>query len=146
MKIKIIEDETQKEDTITITTKKITPELQNLIDELRFNSIQASYRESDVVLNPKEILFFETDQNIIYAHTHEKAYETKYRLYELEESLPHTFMRVSKSSIANIKEISAIEHSFTSSRKISFFNSQKSVYVSRKYYPILKDKLSERSL
>lgn len=146
MKIKIIEDETHKEDTITIVTHKMTPELQNLIDEFTGTSLQAIYRGSDVLLNPQDVLFFETDQNVIYAHTRDKAYETRYRLYELEEVLPHRFMRISKSSIANTKEISAIEKNFTSSRKTSFFNTQKVVYVSRKYYPILKEKLSERSL
>lgn len=146
MKIKIIEDKNQDEKTLTIITHSMTPELQNLVDELGGMDIQGIYRGSDVLISPSDVLFFETDQNIIYAHTTEKAYETRYRLYELEELLPHTFIRISKSSIANVKEISAIEKSITSSRKISFFKTQKVVYVSRKYYPILKEKLNERSL
>ncbi len=146
MKVKIIEDKNQEENTITIKAHTITPELENLVKELEGVTLRGQHRDSDVVLKPNEILFFETDQNIIYAHTLQGAIETRYRLYELEEILPHTFMRISKSSIVNVKEISAIDQSFTSSRKISFFNSQKTVYVSRKYYPYLKDKLNERSL
>ena len=146
MKIKVITDKNHDKKSITIITNEMTPEIQNIIDEVSGQNIQGAYRGSDILLNPKDLLFFETDQNTLYAHDEDKAYETRYRLYELEEHLPHYFIRISKSSIVNIKEISAIEKSITSSRKISFFKSQKTLYVSRKYYPILKEKLNERSL
>lgn len=146
LKIKIIEDPNLEEDEYVLVCKNINSEIQAIVDDLQNTSIKAIYRGSDVILNPKEILFFETDQNIVYAHTTKDSYETRYKLYELEDILSYRFTRVSKSSLANIKEISSIERNIASSRKISFFNTVKVVYVSRMYYPILREKLNERSL
>lgn len=38
----------------------------------------------------------ETDGNAIQVHTRDDIYQTRYKLYELEELLPGQFMRVSK--------------------------------------------------
>ncbi len=146
LKIKFIEDETLQDDTLVIKAKSLTPEVQAILNELQNTSIQAIYRGSDIVLDPKDILFFETEQNTVYAHALTESFETRYKLYELEDLLSNRFIRISKSTIANIQEISSIERNITSSRKISFFNSVKVVYVSRMYYPLLKEKLNERSL
>ncbi|NLW15419.1 MAG: LytTR family transcriptional regulator [Erysipelothrix sp.] len=146
MKIKIIEDKTHTENTVTLTCHTITDEIQNLIDEFENVALRGIYRGSSYQIIPKDILFFETDLEIVYAHTLTGIYETKYRLYELEEALPRFFIRISKSSIINTKEVSSVDMAITSSRAVSFYDSKKKVYVSRKYYPLLKEKLNERSL
>ena len=51
------------------------------------------------------ILFFETDNGQINAHTRDDIYQVKYKLYELENILPGYFMRISKSAILNTKQI-----------------------------------------
>lgn len=146
LKIKVIEDKEHDDKSLTIITHTLTPEIQKFIDSYHQGTIKASFRKEDVILKIESILFFETDQNIIYAHNDKQAFETKYRLYELEKELPEYFIRISKSTIVNVNEVSAIENSFSASRKLSFFYSSKVVYVSRKYFPILKEKLNERSL
>ncbi|NLC26013.1 MAG: LytTR family transcriptional regulator, partial [Fastidiosipila sp.] len=55
-------------------------------------------------------------------------------------------IRVSKSTIVNVKKIKSIQRGISSIREIEFHNSQKSVYVSRKYYPLFRDKMEERSI
>lgn len=146
MKIKIIENQNLDEDSITITCHTLTDEVKQLIEAFKTINLIGTKRGADFILSPKDILFFETDNEIVHAHTIDNFYETKYKLYELEAMLSVDFQRISKSSIVNINEISAIERNITSNRQIYFFNSSKSVYVSRKYYPILKEKLNERSL
>ena len=92
----------------------------------------------------KEVLFFETEENNVFAHTLENVYKVKYKLYELEKLLPGNFMRVSKSSILNIDYIYSITRNITASSIVEFQNTYKKVYVSRNYYKPLKFKLLEK--
>ena len=50
----------------------------------------------------------ETDGNAIQVHTRDDIYQTRYKLYELEELLPGQFMRVSKSAILNTSHVYSI--------------------------------------
>ena len=61
------------------------------------------------------------------------------KLYELENILPNSFLRISKSTIVNIQKIYSLSHS-VSSHLITFQNSHKQVYVSRMYYKVLKER------
>lgn len=68
-----------------------------------------------------KILFFETDENGISAHTRDEMYQTRYKLYELEDMLPGVFMRVSKSTILNTDQIYSIDRNLTASSVVAFF-------------------------
>ena len=94
----------------------------------------------------EEILFFETDHEQIYAHTKKDAYLVKYKLYELEDILPHVFVRAAKGTIVNTSRIYAINRNIASSSQISFGGTHKQIYVSRHYYKSLKDKMKERGV
>jgi len=91
------------------------------------------------------VLFFETEGDDIYAHTANDAYRIKYRLYELEALLPRYFIRASKSAILNIRQIYSIAINIAASSLVKFKNSHKQVYVSRRYYAALRQRLNERS-
>lgn len=91
----------------------------------------------------KDILFFETSDGRVVAHTRERMYGTSYTLLGLEAILPECFMRVSKSCIVNVAEICAISHAITGNGEILFKESSKRVYVSRGYYKALKEKIYE---
>lgn len=149
MKIRIELDENLAEEEIIIRTSKLTPEisqLQNLIaDAMRDNkSIEYYKGDTRVYITNEEVLFFETDARGICAHTKDDSYEIRYKLYELEEMLPSYFMRVSKSTILNLKAIFAIDRNLYSSSVVSFRNTHKQVYVSRHYYKELIERLDER--
>jgi DNA-binding LytR/AlgR family response regulator len=145
LKIKIVEDKTMNENELTIHCKAMTPELESLIQELQTKTILAYKHSREVLINIQDVIFFETDQETVYVHTAKELFETRQRLYELEVLLPNYFMRISKSGIVNLKKIESIEKALTSSRTIHILNSHKVIYVSRKYYPVLKSKLNERS-
>ena len=93
-----------------------------------------------------EILFFETDSDGINAHTRDNIYQTKYKLYELEELLPGSFMRISKSAIVNTSHIYSISRNLTASSVVAFADTHKQVYVSRYYYKPLINKLEEKEV
>ena len=98
--------------------------------------------EKEFYLPIQEILFFETGESGIHAHTAEQEFTVKQKLYELEEMLPAYFIRISKSTIANTRQVYSITKNITSASKVEFRNSYKVVYASRNYYKPLVDKMS----
>ena len=105
------------------------------------------YKEdTEYYLSLDEILFFETETKEVWVHTTDKMYQTRYKLYELEELLPGHFMRVSKSTILNTNRIYSITRNLTASSVVEFMGSHKQVYVSRYYYKPLKCKLEEKRI
>lgn len=91
------------------------------------------------------LLFFETENDNVYAHTKDALYRVKQRLYELEELLPSSFMRISKSAIINVRQIASVQWNLTSTSLIQFFDTHKKIYVSRHYAKPLRLHLQERS-
>lgn len=152
MKIHIELSEHQEETEITIVCARITPEIEHLqkliLSEMKSDTKFLFYQGSkEYYLKLCDILFFETSENGVCAHTKSEVYQVKRKLYELEEVLPKNFLRISKSTIINMDSILSIDRNLTSYSLISFYQSHKQVYVSRLYYKLLKEKLEkERSL
>lgn len=145
MKIRWIENPLQEED-IQISYKKKNSKVQELMDILSKQELLVRKDEQEFLIDLDAILFFETGEDKLLVHGKQEVYETKERLYQLEETLPSNFIRISKSTLVNVKEISALEQKLTSGRSIQFYNSYKITYASRMYYPKLKQALIERSL
>lgn len=149
MKVRIDIDENLKEDEIIIRSSSISEKTQKIYDALMDITKKAKslilYKGNVEYYIPLDtILFFETADSGISAHTVDNVYETTYRLYELEELLPGHFMRVSKSTILNLNHIYSISHNLTASSEVQFLNTHKQVYVSRYYYKSLKYRLEEK--
>ncbi|MDD2973293.1 MAG: LytTR family DNA-binding domain-containing protein [Lachnospiraceae bacterium] len=149
MKIKIELDGELQEEEIIIKCRELTEKVQE-IQKAVANAVSRAQKfvlykgDTEYYLPLKEILFFETDNTGICAHTRDSAYTSKYKLYELEELLPASFLRVSKSTILNMDQVYSIEKNLTASSLVEFQNSHKQVYVSRNYYKLLKDRLNAR--
>lgn len=149
MKIRIELDESLEEEEIIIRASKLTPEisqLQSIISEATKSTKPIEFYKGDtrIYISIDEVLFFETDDKGISAHTANESYEIRYKLYELEELLPGFFMRVSKSTILNTKKIFAIDRNLYSSSVVSFRDTHKQVFVSRHYYKALIEKMEEK--
>ncbi|MGN1101703.1 MAG: LytTR family DNA-binding domain-containing protein, partial [Huintestinicola sp.] len=57
-----------------------------------------------------EILYVESVDNRTFIYTSSKVYESKQRLYELEEQLkPKHFLRISKAALVNLMKISSVK-------------------------------------
>lgn len=149
MKIRIEVDNKIEENEVIIKCSELSEEVKDvqvfLNDMLSHKKRITFYRgDTEYYLSLEEILFFETKENGICAHTIDSIYDVKYKLYELEEFLPGCFMRVSKSAIINTNHIYSITRSISSSSKVEFQNTHKQIYVSRYYYKPLKIKLLEK--
>ncbi|MDR3084847.1 MAG: LytTR family transcriptional regulator [Christensenellaceae bacterium] len=94
----------------------------------------------------EDLLFFETDGDAVFAHTGSDAFRVRQRLYELEETLPRAFIRASKGCIVNLAQVYSITRDLSSSSLVRFTGSHKQVFLSRRYYRALKERLNERGI
>lgn len=148
MRIRIEYDENISEEEIIIKAKKCDSHILKLQKEISdMLSLEQKLilhkGEASFFIPLEEILFFETEDSVVYAHTKKEMYQSDQKLYELEESLPGHFMRVSKSTILNISKVYSLTVSLPSTRIVEFTDSHKQVYVSRYYYKPVKIKLEE---
>ncbi|MDD3224402.1 MAG: LytTR family DNA-binding domain-containing protein [Clostridium sp.] len=149
MKVRIEVDNKIDENEVIIRCSEFSEDIKNIqvmLDDMLSHKKRITFYRGDTeyYLSLKEILFFETEGNGVWAHTTDNIYNVKFKLYELEELLPVYFMRVSKSTILNTNHIYSITHSLTSSSLVEFQNTHKQVYVSRYYYKALRIKLLEK--
>lgn len=137
------------QEEVVIRCREITPEIIRLQQLLSGNSDRSNqflvYKgDTEYYLNVNDIIFFETDGNAVMAHTRDNVYETRRKLYELEELLGGRFQRISKSAIVNVDKVYSIKRNVTSSSAIEFQGTHKQIYVSRAYYKVLREKLEEK--
>ncbi|MGV3186406.1 LytTR family DNA-binding domain-containing protein [Weissella paramesenteroides] len=149
MKINLEVDERLMDTEITIRTPDVNEQINRLMKEITEQFKEqpkiAFYQEGiRYFIDLENILFFETVDRKVCAHTADSAYSVSLKLYELEESLPLTFIRSSKSTIVNLKQIFSVDHSLRRNL-VRFRNSHKQLYVSRAYYQEFKRQLDERS-
>lgn len=149
MKVRIEIDPDLSEDEVIIRCRR----MQEHILKLQQAAVDTEQADSRIILQNGEtkyyipldqVLFFETEGRNVQAHTAAQLYMTDRKLYELEESLPGSFMRISKSSIVNLDHIYSITRNLTASSIVEFNGTAKKVYVSRNYYKALMERLSEK--
>ena len=140
----------------TITTPEITiraPDAESahtlqssILSPLVHTKLPLTQGEKEFFLPITQILFFESSDSRTFAHTATEIFTTRLRLYELEDRLPSTFIRASKSVIINTSHILSVTRNLTGPSLVQFTKSHKQINASRSYYPSLRDKLNERTL
>ncbi len=131
------------EEEIIIRTNTMDSDIINLIYAVKAgrNRITAFYENEIVQLDSKEVYYFESVDNKVYACCEKKVFEIKQKLYELEEIYKQTdFVRISKSMIVNISKVSKIVPMFNGRLEGVLCNGEK-VIITRQYVANLKKKL-----
>ena len=151
MKIRIEVDVELAEEEVIIRCNGLNEHIQHIQEAVAGVSFEKQKfiffkADTEYYLSLEEVLFFETDDSGISVHTINNIYQTKYRLYELEELLPGYFMRISKSAILNVNQVYSISRNLSAASVVQFQNTHKQVYVSRYYYKPLKCKLEEKRI
>ena len=148
MKIRIEVEAGLPENEVVIRCREVdstVQKIQQYIAQACQSANMIFYKDSAEYYLPLEsILFFETSPHGIDAHTAEDVFQTRHKLYELEELLPFCFIRISKSTILTVDHIYSIDRNLTSAACVQFTHSYKQVYVSRSYYKTLKIRIEER--
>lgn len=151
MKITVEIDDSLTEEQVIIYCRQLNDEViamqkrisEALMAEMKLPVVKGDM-ECDLLLS--EIYFFETADSAVAVHTQDGIYETKLKLYELEELLPGSFLRVSKSTILNTKHIRAIHKNIAGASQVDFAGTNKRAFVSRSYFKLLTNKLEEKRL
>ena len=93
-----------------------------------------------VLLEISFIYYIESVDKRTFVYTKENCYESKLRLYEIEESLGSYFLRISKSMIVNLKKIKSVKSDLSGRMEASMLNGEK-IVISRSYVKEIKRRL-----
>lgn len=99
------------------------------------------YKDGEIEkLNPNKVNCFIIENSKIYAITDDDKYHVKLRLYNLEEMLGESFIKINQSCIANIRKIKKFDSSISGTLSVVFKNGYID-YVSRRNIKSIKERL-----
>ena len=85
-----------------------------------------------------DLFYAESVDNRVFLYTAAESYETRLKLYELEDILKEkTFLRISKSMIVNLMKITSVRPALNG-RFSAILKNGEEILISRKYVPALK--------
>ena len=143
MKITIVEPADGEEDEIIIRCRHMDKQLLKLIYAIKAgqDKITALQNGKYFQVAPEDIYYFEAVDNKVFLYLEKEVYETKRKLYELENIFQGTdFFRASKSCIVNLAKVKSLSPAFNGRFEALMKNGEK-VIISRQYVPVLKEKL-----
>ena len=145
MKITILEPGPGEEDELIVKIKDLDEDTLKLIRRIKDGDNKDSiavFKDDNIVMLPlKEIFYFDSVDNRVFAYTRDRTYEVKRKLFELEEEYERTsFLRISKNAIVNIRQIERLVPEFNGRYEARLKNGE-SIMISRGYVPMLKRKL-----
>lgn len=143
MKITIQDCPPEEEEEIIIRCRQVDEQLLRLIYSLKAGREKLTVSKGDRIfqVQPSDIYYFEAVDNKVFVCMEKEVYDTRNKLYELEERLKNTdFFRASKSTIINLAKVKNICPAFNGRFEVCMENGEKLI-VSRQYVPDLKNML-----
>jgi DNA-binding LytR/AlgR family response regulator len=141
VKITIEEAPDYIETEITIRCSSMNDEKIQRIMSLIKNSeekIPGMIDGSTHLVDPADILYFESVDKKTFFYTKTQVLETSLRLYEIEEKLAEQdFFRASKSIIINISKVEKLSPRFNGRLEALLENNERLI-ISRQYVPVIK--------
>ena len=143
MQTKITRIDCDKPEMLEIHCHKISDEVREIIAFVKSRQGQltgtADERQYEIAVS--DVFYIESVDNRNFIYTKDKVYETRQKLYELEDMLIEKhFLRVSKSTLLNLMKVSSIKPALNS-RFVAVLFSSEQIVISRKYVPALKQTL-----
>lgn len=143
MKINIIHDPSIAEPEITVKYGYLSKELEDMLAYLSLadNTMAGNFDGETYFIKMADILYFETVDRKVFFYTADKTFETKAKIYQIEEKLSNApFARISKSMIVNLRKVKSIYPEKHSKLRAKLTNGEE-LLVSRQYLNTIKDKL-----
>ena len=143
MKITINIDDNLNETEIAVSCKELTTEIEKIIATLRMINQQMLVEKDDenVLLDVAKIAYIEAVERKTFVYTEKSVYESKLKLYEMEERLCQSgFLRVSKSCLVHLKFIRSIKNDVERKLRLTLKNGEQ-IIVSRQYADEIKKRL-----
>ena len=127
-----------------IHTNELTSNISKAISILEnddVNDMIAVKKGSDIaLLEFSEIYMFRVEDKQVKVYTQNDNFVVKKALYQVEESMTEDFVRISKTTIVNLKKIRRVAPSLRGMMFIELKNGLKD-NISRKYLPEFKQAL-----
>lgn len=143
MKISIDIKEEMKDTEITIHCKRLTPEIEKLLATLRILNQQLMVEREDEIhiLDVASIIYVEAMERKTFVYTRNQVYESKLKLYEMEERLCECgFLRISKSCLVHLRYIKSLKNDVNRKLRLTLENGEQ-IMVSRQYAEEIKKRL-----
>lgn len=143
MKITINIDEKTDETEILINCNQLTGDIENIIATLRMMNQQMTVMRDDenYLLDVNKISYIETVERKTFVYTEDEVYESKLKLYEMENRLCQCgFFRVSKSCLVHLKFIASLKNDIDRKLRLTMKNGEQ-IVVSRQYAEEMKRRL-----
>lgn len=135
MKIDIQVNEKVEETCISISCRRLTPELEKLLAMIRLLDRKfAAVKDGETfLLDVSEIIYVETIDRKTFVYTKEGVYESELRLYEVERQLEECgFFRVSKSCLIQLRSVRSLKSDINRRIRVTLDNGEV-VIASRQY-------------
>ena len=130
-----------------VEVKKIGPDEEEnaviRVAELLENQCRTIPVQTDgktMMCRTDQIYYIESVDKRSFVYTKAGCYETKHRLYELEELLDSRFLRSAKAMIVNIRKIRSVKSELNGRMRAELLNGEQ-IIISRAYVKELKEKL-----
>ena len=143
MKIKIDITSEVKDTEILISCNQLTPEIEKIIATLRILNQQLLVVRDDEthILDVDRIIYVEAVERKTFVYTRDQVYESKLKLYEIEERLMDCgFFRVSKSCLVHLRYIKSLKNDINRKIRLTLENGEQ-IMVSRQYADEMKRRL-----
>ncbi len=147
MQTKITRIEREKPEILEIRCHEISDEVREIVAFVKSRQGQLTGTADDRMyeIAVSDIFYIESVDNNTFIYCKNREYETKQKLYELEEMLREKhFLRVSKPVLLNLMKVSSIKPALNSRFTAVLFSGEQ-VVISRKYVPELKNALKGES-
>ena len=134
-------DSAEKEEAV-IRATELNKDIQTAIDLLEggIGKISATKDGKTFLIKHGAIYYAESVDKRTYVYTKDNCYETKYRLYELEEILGAYFVRCSKAMIVNLRKVKSVKSDIGGRLETTLLNDEE-IIISRSYVKEIKRRL-----
>lgn len=148
MKISINIDPELSDTEIVVNCAAITDETESIIAALRMadNQLTVTRDGETHILDISKIAYIETVDRKTFVYTEKDYYESKMKLYEMDDRLCNScggFLRISKSCIVRLKYICSLKAELDRRIRITLENGEQLI-ASRQYADELKKRLGVR--
>lgn len=143
MLTKITKADLSSPEVVEIHCHRISDEVREIVAFVKSRQGQltgtADDRQFEIFVS--DVFYIESVDNKTFIYTKSNVYETKQKLYELEELLKNKgFLRTSKSTVLNLMKISSIQPALNGRFTAVLYSGEQTI-ISRKYVPALKKAL-----
>lgn len=142
-KVTIQQVESNIDEEIIVKCHKISDEVLSVVENLKSGeSMILGAQDNEIFRIPvKDIYYVESVDNKTYIYLQKNVYDTKLKLYEIEEKCRDTkLFRCSKSMIVNIAKIRSVTPSINGRFEAKMHNGE-IVIISRQYVSAFKKKI-----